>query len=501
MSLEKKITAFRERMDYINTLSNAVALMHWDGATGAPKNGINYRSKNIGILSSEIFQKSVLDTEMKNLVYELYDQKEELDEVILANVKDYKESIEKLEKIPAAEYRAFSELKVKAEHVWEEALEKSDFKIFEPYLKELVDYTKKFIDYREYTGHPYNALLDDYEKGITVDDLDAFFGQLKDTIVPLVKRIQSEGRKIDASFITKKFSIEGQEEFSNYLLGLIKFDLDSGMLKESTHPFTMGIDVKDVRITTRYYENLLTSSLFSTLHEGGHGIYEQNIDEKYAGTPVCDGTSMGIHESQSRFYENILGRSLSFWEFTYPKLKEIYPEELKDISLEDYYLAINEAKPSLIRVEADELTYALHVMVRYEIEKGLIDGSIEVKNLPEIWNDKYEEYLGIRPCNDAEGVLQDVHWSDALFGYFPSYALGNAYSCQFTHEMSKSLDIDALLKEGNFEPINDWLRENIHQYGKTLTPKEIVKNVTGEELNAQYLIDYLTDKFNSIYFS
>lgn len=499
MQLENQIKSFRDRVDYINTLNNAVALMHWDGATGAPKDGIEYRSKNIGIMSSEIFQKSI-DPDMKTLVNELHEQIDALDEVTAANVKIYKEEIEKMEMIPPEEYRAFSELKVKAQHVWEEAREKSDYAMFAPYLKELVDFTRKYIGYRQPKDHPYDVLLDDYEKGITVKDLDHFFAELKEAIVPLVKRIQTEGRKIDTSFMERSFEPKLQEDFSFYLLGLIKFNLDAGMLKESAHPFTMGIDVNDVRITTHYYEKLLSSSIFSTLHEGGHGIYEQSIDKKFAGTPACDGTSMGIHESQSRFYENILGRDKHFWEYAYPKLVETFPEELNDVSLDDYYLAINEAKPSLIRVEADELTYALHIMIRYEIEKGLIDGSINVDTLPDMWNAKYEEYIGIRPSNDAEGVLQDIHWADALFGYFPSYALGNAYASQFTNKMKDDLDIEKLLKEGNVQPINQWLKENIHQYGKTLTPKEIIMKVTGEPLNPKYLIDYLTDKYTKIYF-
>lgn len=501
MNLQDTIKDFNQRISHIAALNNAISLIHWDGATGAPDKGIDYRSRNIGILSTDVFNRSILNPEFKELIDTLTEHMDELDEVTATNVKIYGEEIEKNQRIPAEDYRRFMELRTKAEHVWAEAREKSDYELFKPYLSELIDFTRQFIELRDpVPGHPYNALLDDYEKGMTVEDLDKFFGELKVAIVPLLERITKEGKKIPADLISGSFEPKLQEDYSFYLLDLIDFDLDAGMLKESAHPFTIGIDLDDVRITTHYYEDLPMSSMFSSLHEGGHGIYEQNIDRKFAGTAACTGTSMGIHESQSRFYENVLGRNKNFWAFAYPKLQETFPTQLNDTSLDDFYLAINEAKASLIRVEADELTYALHIMIRYELEKALIDGSLTVDELPARWNDKYEEYLGIRPANDAEGVLQDIHWADALFGYFPSYALGNAYAAQFTHVMSKELDLDQLMKEGNLQPIKKWLNEKIHCYGKSLTPKEILEKVTGEGLNPKYLIDYLTEKYTTIFF-
>lgn len=500
MALQETIEKFKEKIHHITALGNSVSLMHWDGATGAPKNGVDYRSRNIGLISSEIFKMSITDDGMKDMINELYEHKEELDDLTYLCVKYYKEEIEKLKKIPPEDYRRYMELKVKASHVWEEAREKSDFNMFAPYLQQIVDYNKKFISYRGYVDHPYNTLLDDYEKGMTIDILDEFFNELKATIVPLVKKINTEGRQINADLLFQNYDKEGQEKLSYSILKRMGFDLDSGMLKESAHPFTLSLNIKDVRITTRYLANNVASAMFSTLHEGGHGLYEQNIDIKYEGTPIAEGTSMGIHESQSRFYENILGRNYYLWTYLYPELQGIFKDQLGQVSLEDFYLAINKAEPSLIRVEADELTYSLHIMVRYEIEKGLMDGSILVEDLPQVWNEKYKEYLGIEPSHDGEGVLQDVHWSDGLFGYFPSYALGNAFASQFAHVMEKSLNIDSLLEEGNFQPINDWLKEQIHQYGKSETPEEILKRVTGEGLNPRYFTDYLHEKYSKIYF-
>jgi carboxypeptidase Taq len=255
-----------------------------------------------------------------------------------------------------------------------------------------------------------------------------------------------------------------------------------------------------VRITTRYLPNDVTSALFGTIHEGGHALYEQNISHDLIGTPLCTGTSMGIHESQSRFWENMVGRSLPFWKQYYPKLQQHYPEHFSKVPVEQFYRGINDVKPSLIRIEADELTYNLHIMIRYELEKELFSGTLQVQDLPEAWNAKYKQYLGIEPSNDGEGVLQDVHWSGGAFGYFPSYALGNMYAAQIRHTLEKEMpDLGQKIENGDLLPIKEWLTERIYKYGKLLTPTEIIVNVTGEELNPNYLIDYFQEKYKDIY--
>ncbi|MGL4969872.1 MAG: carboxypeptidase M32, partial [Fusobacteriaceae bacterium] len=369
---------------------------------------------------------------------------------------------------------------------------------FQDYLKKIFSFSKKFAHYRRKDGEDlYNIILSDYEKGMDIEKLDFFFQTLKVEIVPLLKKIKE--KNLDYSkFLAGSVPVENQKIISKFIGQYLGFDFNRGVLAESAHPFTLTVNMDDVRLTTRYIENLPLSSIFSTIHEAGHGIYEQGIDPFLKDTTLADGTSMGIHESQSRFYENIVGRSQSFWETLFPKLQIEYTY-LKNISFQDFYRGINSVQPSLIRVEADELTYSLHIMVRYEIEKGIFRGEYEIENLPQIWREKMEEYLGIAPDNDSDGVLQDVHWSCGLIGYFPSYALGNAYSLQILHAMKKELDIDNLLKKGDLEKIKEWLQKKIHIHGKCKTPEEIMLEVTGESLNPKYYTDYLKEKYTRIY--
>jgi len=424
--------------------------------------------------------------------------KGELTKVQLKVLEEVEKDIDKIRKIPAGEYSDYSELTARAQGIWAEAREKSDYSLFEGTLKKIVDYQRKFVGYRGYQGHPYNTLLNDYEPDMTVEKLDEFFSYLRGEVVPLLKEIKEKGRRVDTGFLTSEYDIEAQKRLSKKLAQYIGFDFERGVISESAHPFTLNYDKNDVRLTTRYEKNYFSSSVFGTIHEGGHGLYEQGIGEDIASTVLGTGTSMGIHESQSRFYENMLGRRKEFWQPIYEEMTEEF-EALKDVSIDDFYKGINNSEVSLVRVEADELTYSLHIMVRYEIEKMLIEGSLEVADLPEIWNNKMEEYLGIRPGNDSEGVLQDVHWSCGLFGYFPSYALGNAYAAQIYNTMEKTMEIEKLLTDGRLDVIREWLSENIHRYGKAKKPSEIIMDISGEQLNAQYFIDYLKKKYRSIY--
>ena len=332
---------------------------------------------------------------------------------------------------------------------------------------------------------------------MNVKKLDKFFEELKKEIVPLLKDIKENKRDFQKKI---KFQVSEFEQrlFSEEVLKYIGFDLERGVLSESAHPFTLTVNKDDVRLTTRYLEELPFSSVFSIIHEGGHGMYEQGVAEELKDTILSDGASMGIHESQSRFYENVIGRSKEFWCGVLGKSKFKY-DKLSELSLEEIYKGINEVSPSLIRVEADELTYSLHIMVRYEIEKGILSGEYLIKDLPKIWNDKMYEYLGVTPKTDSEGVLQDVHWSCGLIGYFPSYALGNVYSLQILNAMKKDINIEGALERGELKIIREWLKEKIHRYGKLKTPKEIMLSVTGEELNPVYYIEYLKNKYKNIY--
>ncbi|WP_201713271.1 carboxypeptidase M32 [Rossellomorea arthrocnemi] len=490
---------FYEHVKKMSAYNEALGLMFWDLRTGAPKNGAEQRSEVIGMLSSELFEMST-STEMAAYLAELSPVMDQLDEKTQKLIEECQKEYDRNKKIPATEYREYVVLQSKAEGIWEEAKEKADFEMFKPYLEKLVAFTKRFIDYWGFEDNKYNTLLDMYEPGVTVAVLDKVFGDLRDQIVPLVHKIAKVENKPQTDFLFDPFPKNKQKDFSLKILEQMGYDFNSGRLDETVHPFAIGLNPGDVRVTTKYDEKDWRTAVFGTIHEGGHALYEQNISKDLMGTPLCTGTSMGIHESQSLFYENFVGRDHSFWKKNYSLLKEYSTGQFDSVDLDDFYRAINESKPSLIRIEADELTYALHIIIRYEIEKGLFNDEIEVKDLPEIWNQKYEEYLGIRPSHNGEGVLQDVHWAGGSFGYFPSYALGYMYAAQFKRAMLKDIpNYDDLLEKGDLAPVREWLTTNVHQWGKMKKPLEIIREVTGEGLNAQYLADYLTEKYSKVY--
>jgi carboxypeptidase Taq len=478
-------------------LGYSEALIFWDAATLAPKNSVEGRAATLVALS-EFYYNTLITEETKELLDNLESIKDELSEYDLGKYLVFKETYESLACMPVEEYAAFKGLQAKSEKAWEEAKEKNDFSIFEPFLQKVIDFQRKYIAYRNKEGHPYNTLLHDYERGLTVETADAFFSKLRETIVPLVKKIQDKNKTINSPFVGK-FPVESQKSFSDAILEKMDFDTDAGLLAESVHPFTINMSRDDVRITTHFYEENILSSIYSTIHEGGHALYEQNIDPALGFSKAATGTTMGIHESQSRIFENNVARSQAFWNTYLPLLQENFPGQFDDVTAEDCYQGCNDVHPSLIRIEADELTYSLHIMVRYELEKLIMEGQLQAKDLPQAWNKKYEEYLGIRPETDSVGVLQDVHWSDGLFGYFPSYALGSAYAAQFESAMNKEFSFTAAIEEDNLVKIKEWLGEHIHKYGSTKTPAQIIKAATGEDFNPDYFVDYLVQKYTALY--
>lgn len=497
------MTVEQQFVDYVKKMQNyheAISVIYWDMRTGAPKKGLEQRAEVIGTLSSEVFALQT-SNELGEMLAALEAKQGELDFVTKRLFEEVKKSYDESKKIPADEYKAYVILQAKTENAWEEAKEKSDFALFLPYLKEVVAYQKKFINYWGIkNGSPYNTLLDKYEPDMTTDILDKVFGQLRETIVPLVKAIQASPNKPDTAMLFKHFPKEGQHAASLELLEKLGYDFDAGRLDETVHPFMIGLNSGDIRVTTKYDENDFRSAVFGTIHECGHALYEQNIDPKLMGLPLATGTSMGIHESQSLFYENFVGRNPAFWQNNFEVLQKNSPAQFGDVTVEEFLAAINFVEPSLIRIEADELTYPLHIMIRYEIERELFNGDLQVEDLPQVWNDKYEEYLGVRPANDAEGVLQDTHWSGGSFGYFPSYALGYMYAAQWKHAMDKDIaNFDELCGKGELLPIREWLTDKVHQYGALKKPFELLNEATGEGLNAQYLADYLKEKYTKLY--
>ncbi|ENY97946.1 carboxypeptidase [Hungatella hathewayi 12489931] len=478
-------------------LQTALALLEWDDETLAPEEAGPYTERVIGALSEEYYQ-IIAGEEMKNSIAACEDEKD-LTEVEKAIVKEAKETRAQLVCIPVKEYRDNAQLVTEGIRVWTKSKAENDFGQFVPVLQRLVDYQKKFASYRAKKGEKlYDSMLDLYEKDFNMELLDAFFEELKEVIVPLIREIRDHGKPIEDGFLTGDYPEDRQREAAEYLANYVGFDFKKGVMGISAHPFTTNLHNHDVRITT-HYSNRMDSSVFSVIHETGHAIYELGISDELTQTLVGQGASTGMHECQSRFFENIIGRSAAFWVPLYEKLQSIFPEQLKGVSREQFVEAINKAEPGLIRTEADELTYSLHVMIRYEIEKMMIEENLDLTKLPDIWADKYEEYLGIRPANAAEGVLQDIHWSEGCFGYFPSYALGSAFGAQLYYHMKKEMDINGLLENGEIGVIREYLREHIHRFGKRKTSRDILKDITGEDFNPRYYVRYLKEKYSQLY--
>ncbi|ESU32740.1 hypothetical protein G3A_09830 [Bacillus sp. 17376] len=498
MSALEKFNELDEKISHFNSI---LGLLSWDQKVISPKKGRSIFANANGTLRTEAFKLTVSE-EMGEALSTLStpEAEEYLDEAMKAKVRERLKFYNRSKSIPAAMIKDFSVLTSRANDAWEEARENNDFGKYLPYLEKIVEFKRKAVEIYGYENHPYDALLDEFEPGLTVEKLDPLFVKLRESSADLLRRIQESSYKPSVEIFEQPYSVEKQKEFNRYILPLIGFDMEAGRLDETVHPFAQPVNTRDVRITTRYLENNVRSAIFGTIHEAGHGIYEQNINPEFQDTVLQEGASFGIHESQSRFLENMVGRSEEFWKYFYPKLQEHFPEQLGKVGLDDFYRATNAVQPSFVRVEADELTYNLHIMVRYEIEKALIAGEIEAKDLPGIWNAKMKDYLGISPSTDSEGVLQDIHWSFGGLGYFPSYSLGNLYAAQILNKIKKDLpDFYESIERGNFSVIQDWLRENIHQYGMLYTPNELIVKATGEELNAVYLVQYLEEKYSKVY--
>lgn len=497
--MSNKKVVFQDLIPYLEknmAFHTAINIIDWDANTLAPEEASEYTVKAMGILSQEQFT-SLINPKVKEIMEGL--REEELSQTEKAILRRLKKEYQKSEAVPANEMREFTELAARATNVWQKAKKEQNFSLYAPYLEKIVEYKKKFAGYSKKEGESlYNVLLDGYEESFHVEELDHFFSKLKEEIIPLLKKVE-QVEEIDDSFFYQEYDIEKQKEFNVFLAEYMGFNFKRGVIAESEHPFTTSWHNHDVRITTHYYKDNLSSAILSTIHEGGHALYEQGIRDEFTQTLVGDGASCAMHESQSRFYENVLGRSEAFWEPLYPKLQDTFPKQLGQVSLGQFVRALNKVKADFIRTEADELTYCLHIMVRYELEKQMIEEDVPVDKLPGLWNQKYQEYLGITPNNDKEGILQDVHWSMGDIGYFPSYALGNAFAAQIYRTMKKELPVEELLRKGKIAEITAYLREHIHQYGASKEPREMLKALTGEEFNPDYYIQYLKEKFEQVY--
>lgn len=496
MELNEALARLVELQKKLYAYQAADSALYLDGTTVAPKDTAEGRGVALGVLAGER-HKLFSAPEVGELLDFLWGRKDELDQLRRRQVEELRRSYAQLTRIPADEYMEYAMLTNEASDVWHRAKENSDFELFRPVLEKLVAFNIKFAGYYDSAKAPYDALLNEYERGVDMEYLDGFFSTLRERIVPLLHAI-GEKEQPDDSFLRRHYPAEAQRKFSDYLMEVLGLDRAHCTIGETEHPYTLNFNNKDVRITTRYDEDNVASSMYSVIHEGGHAKYELGVCNEVQYTQLAGGVSMGVHESQSRFYENLIGRSRPFIEGIFPKMQEFFPEQLSDVTAEQFYRAVNKAQPSLIRTESDELTNSLHVMVRYEIEKQLIGGTLEVKDIPETWNRLYKEYLGVDVPDDRRGCLQDSHWSGGAFGYFPSYALGSAYGAQMLKNMEGDIDVWGPVSKGDLSGVSEWLREKVHQYGGLLEPADVVKNACGQ-FDPTVFADYLEEKYTELY--
>ena len=497
MTKQQALDTLFSMIESTRALGMAESLFHWDATTsGVPEKSLAVRSAAAGWLGGESFRRFIAPGTFE-AIETLEAHRGELDANEGAMIREMGRSYRKLKAVPPEEFQAYMALIAQAEPVWETAREKRDYEMMLPYYEKIFEFQRKLCDWYGYEKHPYDALLDDYEKGASVEMLDAFFEALRGKIVPLLKDITENGKK--PGEISGSFSIEKQRELAPWLTDFIGYDRTRGKIGEVEHPYCMSLGRHDVRLTTKYHEDNLMSAVFSTLHESGHALYEQNMDEALERYSLADGASMGMHESQSRLFENIICRSRAFAAVLLPQLRKQF-DYFAGWDEDMLYRAVNIASPSLIRIEADELTYSLHIMVRYELEKGLMTGDVKPAELPGLWVDKYQEFLGIRPNDVADGVLQDVHWGSGLVGYFPSYAVGTAYGAQLISAIRKTVDVDAAVLGCDLSPVTGWLKEHVHRHGMVFEPEDLLIQATGEPFNPDYYVDYLSGKFREIYF-
>lgn len=490
---------FKEYLEKISKHNQVLSLLFWDIETTMPKNGFERHSDALTYFSTENF-KLTTSEELIGYLDELTKPEEfdKLDSDWKFIVKKMKKECEEAARIPEDFYTEYVKKQSEAEFAWKQAKNASDYSIFEPHLQTLIDMNAKMIEYTHPGEETYDAMLNQYEEGMDSATIDRIFEELKKGLMPLVDKILAAKQPDDSKF-NAFYDLDAQKKVQKLLLDYIGFDWEKGAVGETEHPFTMNFSSQDVRVTNHFRENDAIEPMFSAIHEGGHAIFEQNVNPKFDGTVAGSCCYMGIHESQSRFYENILGRNKNFWIPIYSDVQKLLPA-FENVSLDEFVAEINHVKNGKIRIMADEVTYCFHIIIRYEIEKAIFRDGVKAKELPKLWNQKMEEYLHIVPENDAEGILQDSHWSGGSFGYFPTYLLGSIYDGMYLDALEAEMGpVDDILKEGRITEITKWLNEKVHQYGSTRLPEEVIDNVCGKEVTAAPLLKYFQDKYTKIY--
>lgn len=496
--LARSIDTLKQRLREYTQLNATLAILQWDQEVHMPEEGADERARLLGYLSTLAHEK-LLHLNDGNILTSLQQAEKNLDKKTATIVRETWRSYRLGKKLSSAFIQELTEVCSRAQHAWAEARQREHFKSFLPHLKKIIALKRQEAKLLGYKHSPYDALIETYEPGMTTKELDPIFDELRKSLPSLLKQIQKKQGKVPLQKILGTFPLEEQKRLNTYVAEHMGFNFKAGRMDVSTHPFTTNFHPKDVRFTTRFAENNLLYSIGSTMHETGHALYEQGMKAEHFGTPLTEAISLGIHESQSRMWENNIGKGRPFWQFLYPKLQKQFPKPFKSLAFEEFYRIINHVTPSFIRTEADEVTYNLHILLRYELEKDLIEGKIKADDLPKIWNKKMKDYFGLSVPNDRLGVLQDVHWSAGLFGYFPTYTLGNLYAAQFYAAAQKAIpDLDKQLQQGQCTSLREWLRKNIHVHGKYHTAKSLVQRVTGESLNSQFFIEYLTTKYDEL---
>ncbi len=499
--MQEKYEELKRRLREVTDLQLVGSLLHWDQATYMPPGGAAARGRQIAIVA-QLAQEKFTDASIGRLLDELEPWAEQLpyesDEASLVRVtrREYERAL----RVPPAFLADFSAHAAASFNVWAEARPANDFAAVRPYLEKTVDMSRQLGDFFPGYEHIADPLIDFADFGMTVATVRPLFAELRERLVPLVEQIGAQ-EPLDASFLFHSYPEAAQKEFGEMVIRRYGYDFNRGRQDKTHHPFMTKFSLGDVRITTRFKENDITDALFSTLHEAGHAMYEQGIDAAYEGTPLASGTSAGVHESQSRLWENLVGRSRPFWEHFYPQLQERFPQQLGDVSLEHFYRAVNRVQRSLIRVDADEVTYNLHVMIRFDLETQLLEGTLAVADLPDAWHARYESDLGLRAPDDRDGVLQDVHWySGAVGGAFQGYTLGNIVGALFYDQALQSRpQIVEEIGRGEFGALHGWLREHIYQHGAKFTAPELIERVTGGPMTIEPYVAYLEQKFGDLY--
>ena len=492
-----RLDALRERLAVVSHLSQTSALLSWDQSTHMPPGGAEARGRQMATLA-RLGHQHATDPALVELVAGLESDGLEGDE--LALVRETRRMLDRALKMPPDLVAAMTRQRVRGRQVWERARREDDFAAFAPELRAMIGLTREQAAALNPEAPAYDVLHDLYERGSSAAQVEAVFGPLRDEIVDLARAIHESEVRPDTSVLRRDFPEGAQEAFAVETVRAMGYDFERGRIDRTAHPFATTIGPGDVRITTRYQRPFLPSALFGTIHEAGHGMYTQNLPAEHADTPLGASVSLAIHESQSRLWENLIGRSRAFWEGAYPRLRAAFPGTLDDVPLDVFVAAVNDVRPSLIRVEADEVTYHLHVMLRFELERALVEGSLEVDDLPAAWAEKSRELLGIEPPDDRDGCLQDVHWSWGMFGYFPTYSLGTLASVQLWEAMARDLgDLEELVRGGRFAPILEWLVEHVHRHGSRFSPQELLERATGAPLSAEPYLRYVRAKYGDLY--